>query len=110
MGRSSAAPLRAGGRKLDRAPGSRVICVSWALVGQGETKACAVWEVVGSPQAATMRFDDGAADAKAHAGSMGLGAKEGIEDLLGMMWGQAHAAVVDGDGDFLVFCSLRLDR
>jgi len=49
--------------------------------------------MVGGPQAATMRFNDGAADAKAHAGSVGLGAEEGIEDLLGVMRGQADAAI-----------------
>jgi hypothetical protein len=32
-----------------------------------------------------MRFDDGAADAKSHAGPVGLGSKEGIEDLLRLL-------------------------
>src|SRR5258705_322473 len=80
-------------KNLDWAPGLRVIRVSRALVGQGEGKTCAVWEMVGSPQAATMRFNDGAADAKAHAGSVGLGAKEGVEDLFRAVWWQPHAAI-----------------
>jgi len=34
-----------------------------------------------------MRFDDGAADAKSHAGAVGLGSKEGIEDLVRLLRG-----------------------
>ncbi|MEY2395362.1 MAG: hypothetical protein QOF94_1707, partial [Acidobacteriaceae bacterium] len=49
--------------------------------GQGETKTCAARRVVGSPQAATMRFDNRAADAKSHAGAVSLGGKEGVKDL-----------------------------
>src|SRR5258707_904736 len=48
--------------------------------------------MVGSPQAATMRFNDGAADAKAHAGSVGLGAEESIEVLFRAVWGCPHTA------------------
>ncbi len=80
-----------------------------ALGGQGEAKVCAARGVVGSPQAATIRFDDGSADAKSHAGPVGLGGKEGIEDLLRLLRGQPHAGISDGHHNFLVFRSLRLD-
>src|SRR5258707_462405 len=77
------------------------------LGGYTEAKTCAARGVVGSPQAATMRFDDGAANAKPHAGPVGLGSKEGIEDLFLLLWGQPHAAVRDGHHNFLVFLQLR---
>jgi hypothetical protein len=38
--------------------------------GKGEVKACTARRVVGSPQAAAMRFHNGSADAKSHAGAM----------------------------------------
>jgi hypothetical protein len=55
---------------------------------QGETKACSARGVVSSPQAPTMRFDDGAADAKLHAGTVRLGGKEGVEDLVRLLPGK----------------------
>src|SRR6266404_3111439 len=76
---------------------------------QREVKTCAARGVVASPQAATMRFDDGAADAKSHAGPKGLGGKEGIEDLVRLLWRQPHAGIRDGHHNFLVSRSLRLD-
>jgi hypothetical protein len=36
-----------------------------------EVKACATGRVFGSPQAASMRFNDGATDPKAHASPVG---------------------------------------
>jgi hypothetical protein len=50
-----------------------------------------------------MRFDDGAADAKSHAGPVSLGSKKGTEDLFRLLWGQAHAGISDGHHNFLVF-------
>jgi hypothetical protein len=55
-----------------------------------------------------MRFDDGAADSKSHAGPVGLGSKEGIEDLLRLLWGQPHAVIADEHHKLLGFRSLRL--
>jgi hypothetical protein len=68
-----------------RGSGLRVSFLCRGFGGQRETKTCAARGVVSSPQAATMRFDDGAADAKSHAGAMGLGSKEGVEDLLRLL-------------------------
>src|SRR5205807_2186861 len=48
---------------------------------QGEVEACAARRVVGSPQAATMRFNDGAADPKSHAGPMRFRGKDRITSL-----------------------------
>src|SRR5260370_33174689 len=56
-----------------------------------------------------MSLDDGAADAKSHAGSVRLGSKESIEDLFRLLWGQPHSAVSDGHHNFLVLHSLRPD-
>src|SRR5258708_32889472 len=56
-----------------------------------------------------MRFDDGAADEKSHAGPKGLGGKEGIEDLVRLLWRQPHAGIRDGHHNFLVSRSMRLD-
>jgi len=44
-----------------------------------------------------MRFDDGAADGRSHAGAVGFGSKEGIEDLVRLLRGQSHAGIADGD-------------
>ena len=49
--------------------------------GQRQAKARATRRIVGSPQAAAMRFNDGAADSKSHAGAVRFGGKEGIKDL-----------------------------
>jgi len=56
-----------------------------------------------------MRFNDGAADAKSHAGAVGLGSKEGIEDLVSLLRGKPHAGIADRDRKLLVSRSLRLD-
>jgi hypothetical protein len=42
-----------------------------------------------------MRFNDGAADAKSHAGPSRLSRKERIKDLIGLSRGQPHAGIVD---------------
>src|ERR1700730_3413376 len=75
---------------------------------QGEVKTCAARRVAGSPQAATMRFNDGAADPKSHASAVRFGGKERIEDLVRLL-GQPNASIADGHHNFLVFRSLRLD-
>jgi len=56
-----------------------------------------------------MRFDDGAAGAKSHAGAVRLGSKEGIEDLVCLLPGKPYAGIADRDQKSLVFRSLRLD-
>src|SRR2546425_6675172 len=40
--------------------------------GKNDVKTCAARRVVGSPQAAAMRFNDGAADRQSHTGAMRL--------------------------------------
>src|SRR5882672_10909066 len=77
--------------------------------GKCHVKACAARRVVGSPQAAAMRFNDGTADAKSHARAVRFGGKEGIKDLVGLLWRQPYATISDGYYSFLVFHSLRLD-
>ena len=42
-----------------------------------------------------MRFHDGAADPKSHAGAVRLGGKERIEDLIRLLRGQTHAGIAD---------------
>src|SRR5580658_8836640 len=49
---------------------------------QAELKRCTPSWVRSDPQAAPMRFDDGPADGQSHPGSLRLGGKECIEDLL----------------------------
>src|SRR6266566_1794128 len=63
--------------------------------GKREIKACATRTVVFSPQATAMRFKDGTADAKSHAGAMELGGKEGIKDLVRLLWRKSHAGIAD---------------
>src|SRR5260370_16458001 len=72
-------------------------------------KTCAARRVVGSPQAPTMRFNDGAADAKSHAGPVRLGSKEGIEDLFRLLRGKPYAGIADGHQNFFFLRSLGLD-
>src|SRR6202045_775579 len=76
--------------------------------GQTEVKTCAARRVVGSPQAAAMRFNDGAADGQSHTDPMKLRGKEGIEDLVRLYW-QPHAGIADGHHKLPLFRSLRLD-
>src|SRR6202041_4094311 len=59
-----AARQRTLGRQL------RVSFIRRGFGGQGETKTCAAWRVVGGPQTATVRFDNRPADAKSHAGAV----------------------------------------
>jgi len=49
------------------------------LLWEGEVKASAAGRLVDRPQASTMRFDDGTADPKSHAGPLRLGGKERIK-------------------------------
>src|ERR1700757_2638513 len=65
--------------------------------------------VVTSPEAATMRFGDGAADAKSHAGSMNLGSKERVEDLVRLLQGQPQAGVTDRHRQLVILSSFRYD-
>jgi hypothetical protein len=79
------------------------------FAGQGETKTCAAWRVAGSPQAASMRLDDGAADSKSQAGAVTLGGKECIKDLVRVLLRQSHAGIAHRDQELLVFGSVRFD-
>src|SRR3982074_315619 len=56
-----------------------------------------------------MRFDDGATNAKSHAGTIRLGSKEGIEDVLCVLWVQPQAGIRDGYLYFLFFRSVGAD-
>src|ERR1700722_6971445 len=80
-----------------------------SFAGYGETKAGTARIVVGSPQAAAMRFNDRPADPKSHAGPMSFGCKERIENLVRLLRGQPQACVADGYLNVLVFRALRLD-
>src|SRR5579864_1045532 len=52
--------------------------------------------VVGrGPQTATMRLNDRTADRQAHAGALGFGRKECIEDLVRLLGRQAHAGIAN---------------
>src|SRR5580692_9534772 len=63
--------------------------------GQADVKAGTTRRVVTRPQATAMRFDDGAADPKSHAGAMKFAGKKGIKDLVRLHRGQSHARVAD---------------
>src|SRR6202044_15592 len=76
---------------------------------EGEVKVRAARGIVNSPQAATVRFNYGAADPKSHAGAIRLGGEKRIEDLVQMLWGQPHAGIADGHLKLIVFHSERLD-
>src|ERR1700682_705072 len=76
-------------------------CLDFAR--QGEVKTCAARRVVGSPQAAAMRFNDGAADRQSHTRPMKLRAHEGIEDLVRLLRRQPDAGIADGHHKMLVF-------
>src|SRR4051794_30905151 len=83
--------------------------VGFGLDRHGKVKACTARRVVGGPQAATMRFNDRAADAKSHAGAVGLCGKECIKDLVGLPRRQTHAGVANRYQDLLSLCPLRID-
>jgi len=56
-----------------------------------------------------MRFNDGTADPKSHAGPLRLGGKERIKDLIGLLRREPHAGIADRDHQLAVFGLLRLD-
>ena len=89
------------------APAGVFMCVD--VGGQSKVKTCAARRVVGSPQAAAMRFNDGSADPKPHAGAVLFGRKEGLKDLIRLLRGQPRAGIADRHQDLPVFGSLRLD-
>src|SRR5258708_5485452 len=72
-------------------------------------KTCAARRVVGGPQAAVMRCNDGTTDGQSHTGPVSLRGKKRIEDLVRLLRGQPYAGVADGDHKLLVFRSPRLD-
>ena len=65
--------------------------------GQGELKSCAARRIVGSPQAASVRVDNRAADPESHTRAVSLGGKERIKDLVRLLCGQPSASIVDRD-------------
>src|SRR6266478_5026209 len=72
-------------------------------------KTCSVRKVVRGPQAPTMRFNDGAADAKPHAGAVRLRCKKRVEDLVRLLWGKPYTCIADGHQNLFFLRSLRLD-
>src|SRR5882762_4988575 len=82
------------------APAGSFLCLDFG--GQGETKTCAARRVLGCPQAAAMRLDNGSADAKAHTGSVKFGGKECVEDLVPLLRGQPDSGIADGHQHLLV--------
>ena len=77
--------------------------------GQGELKSCTARRIVGSPQSATVRFNNGAADPQAHARAVRLGAKERIKELVRMLPWEPHAGIADRDQHPTIISALRLD-
>ena len=77
--------------------------------GEGKEKASAAGRLVDRPQASTMRFDDGTADPKSHAGPLRLGGKERIKDLIRLLRREPHACIADRDHQLAVFGLLRAD-
>src|SRR6202521_1927954 len=77
--------------------------------GESEMKTCPARRVVPSPQAAAIRFNDGAADPKSHTGAVSLGGKEGIEDLVRLLRGQPYAGIADRHQDLLAVRTPRVD-
>jgi hypothetical protein len=80
---------------------------SWS--GQGELKSCAARRIVGSPQAAAVRFNNGAADPQSHARAVSLGGKERCKDLVRLLWWEPHAGIADRDQHLAILTALRLD-
>ena len=56
-----------------------------------------------------MRFNDGAADGQTHTGAMRLRGKEGMEDLVRLLWRQSHSGIADGHHNLFMFRSLRVN-
>src|SRR6266852_5938154 len=54
---------------------------------EDEGQACATRRVIGGPQAAAMRFHDGAADGQSHPDPLKLRGKERLEDLVRLLRG-----------------------
>jgi hypothetical protein len=77
--------------------------------GQSELKSCAARRIVGSPQAGTVRFNNGAADPQPHARAVSLGGKERIKDLVRLLRWQPHARIADRDQHLTILTALRLD-
>src|SRR6267378_2552557 len=89
------------------APAGVFMCVD--VGGQSKVKTCAARRVVGGPQAAAMRFNDGAADPKPHAGPVRFGGKKRIEDLVRLLRGQPYSGIADRDQQLFIFPALRFD-
>src|ERR1035438_1386184 len=69
------------------------LCVRRGRGEQGELQSCAARRIVGSPQAAAVRFNNGAADPQSHARAVSLGGKERIKDLVRLLrWKQIGRA------------------
>ncbi len=64
-------------------------------------KTCAARRVVGGPQAAVMRCNDGTADGQSQTGPVNLRGKKRIEDLVRLLRGQPYAGIADGDHKLL---------
>ena len=77
--------------------------------GQGELKSCAARRIVGSPQAAPMRLNDGPADPQSHARAVSLGGKERIKDIIRLLRWQPHAGIADRDQHLTILTALRHD-
>ena len=73
---------------------------------QADVKTRAPRRVATSPQAAPVRFHDGSANAKSHAGPVSLRGKERIENLFRLLCRQPYARIADGQQELLVFRSL----
>src|SRR6202035_4337604 len=83
--------------------------VSRNFGGKGKVKACAAWRIIGNPQAAAMRFHDGAADPKSRASAVRLRGKERIKDLVRLLNRKPKAGIANRHHKFLVLSSPRLD-
>src|SRR5713226_1720380 len=79
--------VKAGGLAAAKRERPQTSFVGLGFGGESEMKTCSARSVVGSPQAATMRLHDRAADAKSHAGTLKLRGKERIEDLVRLFRG-----------------------
>src|ERR1700739_3532596 len=88
--------------------GSKVYSPSFGVVRQRELKNCAARRIVYCPQTAAVRFHDGAADPQSHTRAVGLGGKEGIEDLVRLLRRKAHSGIADRDQHVSILSALRL--
>src|SRR5260370_38585692 len=76
-------------------PAGVFMCVD--VGGQSKGKTFAARRVFGSPQAAAMRFNDGSADPKPHAGALLFGRKEGLKNLRPLLGGRPPPGIADRD-------------